>query len=94
MNDDGSSSRVRQAHGHGEQSVKPQDHNMGRMLVGIGVLIVLIGGIHLLLERIPGFGRLPGDIIIERKNFAFYFPLTTCILVSIILSFFLWLFRR
>ena len=67
---------------------------MGRMLVGIGLLLTVIGGILLLVERIPGLGRLPGDFIIKRENLTVYFPLATSILVSVILSFFLWLFRR
>jgi len=67
---------------------------MGRMLVGIGLLLTVVGGVILLVERIPGLGRLPGDIIVERKNFTFYFPLATSILVSVVLSLFFWLFRR
>ena len=77
---------------NGEEVSGSQD--MGRMLVGIGLLLTVVGGVILLVERIPGLGRLPGDIIVERKNFTFYFPLATSILVSVVLSLFFWLFRR
>jgi hypothetical protein len=64
------------------------------MLVGFGLLLLVIGGAVMLSEKIPGFGRLPGDFVIQKKNFSFYFPLATCLLVSAILSLFFWLFRR
>ena len=63
-----------------------------KMLIMTGIILILIGvSIHF-LGKIPGFGRLPGDILIKKENFTFFFPLTTCILISIILSliFFLW----
>ncbi len=59
----------------------------GLGLVGVGVLL-WIGG------KIPGLGRLPGDIVIKRENFTFYFPLATCIIMSVVLSLILALFRR
>ena len=71
-----------------------EGNRMGRMLIGIGLLLTIVGGVFLLVERIPGIGRLPGDIVIERKNFTVYFPLATSILVSAILSILFWLFRR
>ncbi len=67
---------------------------MGRMLLGLGALLVLLGMGVMLAEKIPGLGRLPGDIVIEKKNFTFYFPLATSILVSLGLSLLLWFFRR
>jgi hypothetical protein len=54
----------------------------------------LIGGLLLLGGRIPWLGRLPGDILIQRRNFTFYFPLATGILISIVLTLFLWLVSR
>jgi hypothetical protein len=45
-------------------------------------------------NKLPFIGKLPGDIAIERKNYSFYFPVTTCIIISIILSFILWLFNK
>jgi formate hydrogenlyase subunit 3/multisubunit Na+/H+ antiporter MnhD subunit len=68
--------------------------SLARILIFLGVLLIVIGGVILLANKIPGMGRLPGDIYIQKKNFSFYFPLTTCIVVSIILSIIFWLFRR
>ena len=67
---------------------------MARFLILLGVILVVLGLALLLLPKIPGLGRLPGDIIIKRENFTFYFPLGTCILVSLILSLIFWLMRR
>jgi sensor domain CHASE-containing protein len=70
---------------------------LGRFLILIGAVIVLIGGVLLWIGKTPGLGwlgRLPGDIYIERKNFSFYFPLTTGLIISLILSLILWLLTR
>ncbi|NCO67492.1 MAG: DUF2905 domain-containing protein [Nitrospirae bacterium CG_4_10_14_0_8_um_filter_41_23] len=67
---------------------------IGRFLIILGIVISAIGGILLLSGKIPWLGRLPGDIIIQRKNFSFYFPLATSILLSVILTFIFWLIRR
>lgn len=66
----------------------------GKLLIVIGLLLVVIGLFFVLGGKIPWLGRLPGDIHIKRENFSFYFPLGTCILLSLILSLLLWLFRR
>ena len=68
---------------------------MGRLLVLLGVALVLIGGIVVLLGRagLP-LGRLPGDIVYRGKNTTFYFPLATCILISVVLSIVLFLIGR
>ncbi|MGN6547945.1 MAG: DUF2905 domain-containing protein [Aureliella sp.] len=62
------------------------------ILVIIGLAIAAIGALWMI---VPGgwLGRLPGDIVIERENFHFYFPLTTCILISLLLSGIAWLVR-
>ncbi|MBI2080792.1 MAG: DUF2905 domain-containing protein [candidate division NC10 bacterium] len=60
--------------------------SLGRMLLLLGVILVLLGGLLLLVGKVPFLGRLPGDIVIERKNFTFYFPLATSILISIVLT--------
>lgn len=66
---------------------------MVRWLVAIGLVLVVIGLSWPLLSEL-GLGRLPGDIVIERGNFRFYFPIVTCLIVSVVLSFFLWLLNR
>ena len=68
---------------------------MGKQLIMIGLIISLAGTlIWLLGDKLSWFGNLPGDIKIEKENFKFYFPITSMILVSIALSFLLWLFRK
>jgi len=69
-------------------------HSLGKILIIIGIITVAIGGLLLLSSKIPWIGKLPGDIIIERKHFTFYFPLATSILFSIILTLILWLIGR
>lgn len=59
---------------------------MARTLILIGVIFIFMGFVVYLANKIPGVGRLPGDILIKRENFSFYFPITTCILASLILS--------
>jgi hypothetical protein len=66
---------------------------LGRILIGIGVLLVIVGLVVLFAGRL-GVGKLPGDIIVRRGNFTFYFPLVTSLLLSLLLTLFLWLFRR
>ena len=68
--------------------------NLGRMLMIMGALMVLLGALFTIGARLPWLGRLPGDIVVERPNFRFYFPLGTSILISIILSLILAAFRR
>jgi hypothetical protein len=67
---------------------------MGKFLIISGIILLLVGlGIQF-SDKIPFFGRLPGDILIERKNFKFYFPLTTGILISILISLILLLINK
>ena len=66
---------------------------MSRMLILAGLALIVAGVVWSIAERF-GLGRLPGDIAVERENFRFYFPLTTSILISIVLSALVWLFRR
>ena len=83
----------------------PEWSTFGKILIGIGLVIVALGVLLVVVDRIPGLGnafswlgRLPGDISIKRDNFSFYFPIGTSIVLSILLSllFYLvgWLFRR
>jgi hypothetical protein len=66
---------------------------MSRFLIVLGLVILALGLLWPLLARL-GLGRLPGDIVIQRGNFSFYFPLATCIIVSMLLSVVFWLFNR
>ncbi|MEP9409804.1 MAG: DUF2905 domain-containing protein [Candidatus Brocadia sp.] len=66
----------------------------GKILIGLGILMIIIGGLFVIGGKIPFIGRLPGDITIQKKNFNFYFPITTCIVISIVFSLILWLLRR
>ena len=66
---------------------------MVRWLVAIGLVLVLVGLMWPLLSKL-GLGRLPGDIVIERGSVRFYFPIVTCLIISIVLSFFFWLLNR
>jgi Protein of unknown function (DUF2905) len=69
--------------------------DIGRIVMIIGIILAIGGA---LLWRFPGWfgwlGRLPGDISVQKGNFSFYFPLVTCILISVILTLLSWLFRR
>jgi uncharacterized membrane-anchored protein len=68
--------------------------SMARMLIVLGVLLALVGGLFLLVGKIPFLGRLPGDIVLRRENWSFYFPLTTSILISLVLTLLFSLFGR
>lgn len=67
---------------------------LGRMLMIAGAAMMILGALFSFGARIPWLGRLPGDIVVERPNFKFYFPLGTSILISIILSLIAAAFRR
>ncbi len=60
--------------------------NLGKILIITGVTIAIAGGILILLSKTGLIGRIPGDIIIRRENFTFYFPIATSIIISIVLS--------
>jgi hypothetical protein len=66
----------------------------GWMLVGLGLLLALMGLAWLAISSVPWLGRLPGDIVIEREHFRFYFPLATSLLLSLLLTGLLWLLRQ
>jgi len=67
--------------------------NVPRILITLGIILVMAGLLWPYLTKL-GFGRLPGDIVVERENSRFYFPITTSIIISLILSIFFWLFRK
>lgn len=66
---------------------------MARTLIVLGVLLILLGLVWPWIAKL-GLFRLPGDIVIERHNFRFYFPITTMVIISVVVSVLLWLFRR
>ncbi len=68
---------------------------IGRTLIVLGVVLVVVGALFTLGEKLPlRLGRLPGDIEIRGKNTVFYFPLVTCLVVSALLSLVMWLVSR
>lgn len=66
---------------------------MGRTLIILGIVLVVVGALWPWLSRL-GLGRLPGDIVIDRGNFRFYFPLATSVLISVVITLLFWFFRR
>jgi hypothetical protein len=67
---------------------------LGKIFVLVGVVLVVLGLILYLGGKIPWLGRLPGDIYVERERFTFYFPLATCLIISVIITLVLYFFRR
>ena len=59
---------------------------MGKLIIYIGIILIVLGVLIQFFPKIPLLGKLPGDIIIKRENFSFYFPLATSIILSVILS--------
>jgi hypothetical protein len=68
--------------------------SIGRLLFILGGVLLLLGVLFTVLGRVPGIGRLPGDIVIQRGNFTLYFPLATTIILSLVLSVLLTLVLR
>ena len=66
---------------------------VSRLLITFGVVLVAVGLLWPLISKL-GLGRLPGDIVIERENFRLYIPVATSVIVSLLLSFILWLVSR
>ena len=67
---------------------------IGRILIYLGVFLVIVGIVFTLIGKIPWLRHMPGDITIEREHFTFYFPLATCLIISVVLSLVLYLLRR
>lgn len=64
-----------------------------KLLIAVGIIVVIVGVLMLLNIKIP-FGKFPGDIVIKKENFTFTFPIVTCIIASIILSFVMWIISK
>ncbi len=67
---------------------------LGKMLIVVGVILVVVGLAFVFADKIPYLGRLPGDIYIKKERFNFYFPITTSIIISIILTLIFAIFRK
>ena len=67
---------------------------IGKLFIILGIVLIVIGLLFMLGDKIPYIGRLPGDIIIKRERFSFYFPITTSIIISIILTLLFSIFKR
>jgi hypothetical protein len=68
-------------------------HSLGKWLIGVGLLIALAGAIVSFMPKVPWLGKLPGDIFIKRGHATFYFPIVTCLALSLIVSLISRLFR-
>ena len=70
-------------------------NDIGKALIGIGIALIVLGALFLLGGKLPWLGRLPGDIRIEREHFRFYSPVTTCLIISVVVMLlFRWLGKR
>jgi uncharacterized protein HemY len=67
---------------------------LGKTLIYLGLFLVVVGLVFSLGGKIPWLGHLPGDVYIQRERFTFYFPITTCLIISVIVTLVLYLFRR
>lgn len=68
--------------------------SLGKILIIFGIVLAVLGVILILGDKIPWIGRLPGDIIIKRDKFTIYFPLMTCVIISLLLTLLFTLFRK
>ena len=66
---------------------------MNKIIITIGIILVIIGLLWPFITKLP-IGKLPGDLVIKKEGFSLYFPITTMIIISIILSVILWFFRK
>jgi hypothetical protein len=60
--------------------------DLGKLLIGFGIVMIVVGGVLLLAGKVPWLGRLPGDIHIERENWSIHIPLVTCLIISLLLT--------
>lgn len=67
---------------------------IGKIFIVFGLIMLTVGAIIMFAGRIPWIGRLPGDIYIQKKNFTFYFPLTTSVIISVLISLLFWFLSR
>ena len=72
----------------------PEFHQFGKLMIYAGIFLVVLGVLFFLGDKIPFIGKLPGDIYIKKKIFTFYFPFVTSILLSLLISLIIYLFRK
>ncbi len=72
----------------------PEMQNIGKLLIIVGSIIILLGVLFLFGDKIPLIGKLPGDIVIKRKNITIYFPIVTSLLLSLIISLIFYLLKK
>ena len=77
-----------------KENEKMHIQELGKILIFLGLTVAGVGTILMVLARIPFIGKLPGDILIQKKNVTFYFPVATSIIASIVVSLIAWLFSR
>jgi uncharacterized protein HemY len=69
-------------------------NSVAKVIILVGALVMAMGLLFLFIDKIPWLGKLPGDIYLQRKKFNFYFPITTCIIISVMLSVVLYFILR
>lgn len=69
-------------------------HPLSKILIGVGLVIVLAGIALMFADKIPLLGKLPSDIVVRKKNFTFYFPITTLIILNLALWLIIWLIGK
>lgn len=69
-------------------------HDLGKLLFVLGLALVIVGAILWRTGGLGGLGQLPGDIFVRKGNSTFYFPIVTCIVISVVLSLLSWFFRK
>ncbi len=67
---------------------------LAKVIIILGIVLIIVGLIMLFIQKVPFLGKLPGDIIIKKENFTFYFPLATSVIISIIVSLILYLIGK
>lgn len=72
----------------------PDFQQLGKLIIYAGIFLLVLGILLFFGDKIPLIGKLPGDIYIKKKNFTFYFPIVTSILISLLISLILYLFRK
>ncbi len=72
----------------------PEFHQVGKLMIYGGIFLLVLGLLFFFGDKLPFLGKLPGDIYIRKKNFTFYFPIATSVLLSILISLIIYLFRK